>query len=144
MTVSILSLFRTWCYAVLVIALSFSAWAGEKKDKDFGVKIALQSKLAQFLVHASAEDGGFVVLDRKTAKLRTLYATALHPQIIPVGDGFYLCVDMRDKTGQMVDADFLLRAKSGIDNPMTADDFILVDVIIDNRALLRRHLASQQ
>ena len=95
-------------------------------------------------MHASAADGGFIVLDRKTAKLRTLYATALHPQIIPVGDGFYLCVDMRDKTGQAVDADFLLRAKSGVDNPMAPDDFILVDVIIDNRALLRRHLASQQ
>lgn len=63
MTVSILSLFRTWCYAVLVIAISFSAGAGEKKDIDFGVKIALQSKLAEFLVHASAEDGGFIVLD---------------------------------------------------------------------------------
>ena len=105
-------------------------------------KAALQAALAQFLSEAGSADGSFAVLNRKTASFDRLYPATLHPEIIPIKTGYYLCITMLNAKGQKIDADFLLRPKSGVANPQHADDFIVVDVIISNRALLRQYLSE--
>jgi hypothetical protein len=98
-------------------------------------KLALQSAVAAFIDNASDEDGGFRYIDRQTGALHTAYAGAVHPKIVPLGDDYFLCIEMLDSAGSVKLVDFLLRfGEAG---------WLVVDVIIDRRDLVKKALASE-
>lgn len=60
-----------------LLCYSAPTLADKQPELNLEIKVALQAKLSEFLAQASAPDGGFMVLDRETAELKTLYAGAL-------------------------------------------------------------------
>ena len=58
----------------------------------------------------------------------------MHPKINPLGHDYFLCIEMLDTTGAVKLVDFLLR--------QTAAGWLVVDVIIDRRDLVKKALAS--
>jgi len=135
--------FGFWSCLSVYLMLSVSVFAAQDSlSLSLERKILLQARLAQYISSLSAEDGGFSYLDRQDATIKTAYPASLHPKIIIIGDGYFLCITMRDETGKSIDADFLLRAKSGIDPPLSPEDFIVTDTIIGNRALLKQVMAQ--
>jgi len=118
--------FGFWSCLSVYLMLSVSVFAAQDSlSLSLERKILLQARLAQYISSLSAEDGGFSNLDRQDATIKTAYPASLHPKIITIGDSYFLCITMRDETGKSIDADFLLRAKSGID-PRLAPKILLL------------------
>jgi len=110
------------------------AWDGSGPDQS--TKILLQSAVVEFIDRASDADGGFRYIDRKTGALHTAYPGALHPKIIPIGHDYFLCIEMLDAKGAVKLVDFVLR--------QSAAGWLVVDVIIDRRDLVKKALASAE
>ena len=83
------------------------AWSD--KDLTPETKLALQSTIAAFIDHASDADGGFRYIDRVSGSMQTAYPGSMHPKIIPVGDDYFLCIEMLDPAGNAKLVDFLMR-----------------------------------
>lgn len=98
------------------------------------LEAALQATMTRFIDNASDDDGGFRYIDRQSGKLITAYPGAIHPKIIPVGAGYFLCIDMLAANGTRRLVDFLVREGR--------EGWMVVDVIIDRRDLLKKVLAS--
>jgi hypothetical protein len=96
----------------------------------------LQASLNQFISDASNHDGSFTYLNRQSARREMLYPASKHPVILPIGDDFYLCVNMLDADGKKIPVDFLLRLKSG----SSSIEYIVIDTFIDQRDLLETAL----
>lgn len=97
-------------------------------------KLALQSAVAAFIDHASDADGGFRYIDRASGRMQTAYPGSMHPKIIPVGDDYFLCIEMLDAAGNPKLVDFLMRR--------TTVGWLIVDVIFDRRDLVKKAVAS--
>ena len=93
--------------ALLSAAVSFQAQALDSQSK-----IDLQAALLNFLELTSDESGQFRVIDRDSGKPLEIYAGAMHPKIIPLGDDQVLCIEMFDKFGGRHDADFVMRRQA--------------------------------
>ncbi len=111
-----------------------SAHAWTDTDPTPQIKLALQSAMAAFIDNASDADGGFRYIDRASGTVRTAYPGSMHPKIIPLGHDYFLCIEMLDATGAVKLVDFLLR--------QTAAGWLVVDVMIDRRDLVKKALAS--
>ncbi len=98
------------------------------------LEAALQATMIRFIDNASDDDGGFRYIDRQSGKLITAYPGAIHPKIIPVGADYFLCIDMLAANGTRRLVDFLVREGR--------EGWMVVDVIIDRRGLLKKVLAS--
>ena len=98
------------------------------------LEAALQATMIRFIDNASDDDGGFRYIDRQSGKLITAYPGAIHPKIIPVGADYFLCIDMLAANGTRRLVDFLVREGR--------EGWMVVDVIIDRRDLLKKALAS--
>ena len=111
-------------------------YTGIANAEEFGAseKATLHFTLLQFLESGSDDDDAFRVMDRNTGKMITAHIGALHPKIIPFGADYVLCIEMYDDQGGRHDADFILRASGG--------EWVVVDVLFDQRALLKKALAE--
>ena len=53
--------------------------------------------------------GGCRYIDRVSSSMQTAYPGSMHPKIIPVGDDYFLCIEMLDPAGNAKLVDFLMR-----------------------------------
>ena len=111
--------------ALFSVSLSFQAQALDSQSK-----IDLQAALLNFLELTSDESGRFRVIDRDSGKPLEIYAGAMHPKIIPLGDDQVLCIEMFDKAGVRHDADFVMR--------QTEAGWLVVDILVNQRPLLKK------
>ena len=111
--------------ALLSVSVSFQAQA-----LDSQTKIDLQAALLNFLELTSDESGRFRVIDRDSGRPLEIYAGAMHPKIVPLGDGQVLCIEMFDKAGSRHDADFVMRR--------TDAGWMVVDILVNQRPLLKK------
>ena len=98
------------------------------------LKAALQATMIRFIDNASDDEGGFRYIERQSGALMTAYPGVIHPKIIPVGDDYFLCIDMLAANGTRRLVDFLVREGR--------EGWMVVDVIIDRRDLVKKALAS--
>lgn len=106
-----------------------------KSDRlDAPLKAALQATMIRFIDNASNDDGGFRYIDRQTGVLITAYPGVIHPKIIPIGADYFLCIDMVAANGTRRLVDFLVREGR--------EGWMVVDVMIDRRDLVKKALAS--
>ena len=63
----------------------------------------------RFIDNASDDEGGFCYIERQSGALMTAYPGVIHPKIIPVGDDYFLCIDMLAANGTRRLVDFLVR-----------------------------------
>jgi len=68
--------------------------------------------MAAFIDNASDADGGFRYIDRASSAVRTAYPGSMHPKIIPLGDDYFLCIEMLDATGAVKLVDFSMMKAS--------------------------------
>ena len=111
--------------ALLFFSVSFQAQALGSQTK-----IDLQAALLNFLELTSDESGRFRVIDRDSGRPLEIYAGAMHPKIVPLGDDQVLCIEMFDKAGSRHDADFVMRR--------TDAGWMVVDVLVNQRPLLKK------
>ena len=113
------------------IAALFSAFFSfQAQALDSQSKIDLQAGLLNFLELTSDESGRFRVIDRDSGKPLEIYAGAMHPKIVPLGDDQVLCIEMFDKAGVRHDADFvMLQTEAG---------WLVVDILVNQRPLLKK------
>ena len=124
-----LSLWLSLCLASApMVSLS---WADGNQTK-----IDLQAALLNFLDMSADPKGRFRVIDRATGRVLHTYAGAMHPKIIPFGEDRVLCIEMFDSAGTRHDADFVMRR--------TPAGWMVVDVLFDQRPLLKKALAGAQ
>lgn len=121
---------RGFAIATLAVLLSMaSAQADENQTK-----IDLQASLLSFLDASADSQGRFGVIDRESGKIIHVHTGAMHPKIVPFGEDRILCIEMFDSEGGRHDADFVMRK-----TPM---GWLVVDVLFDQRPLLKKALAS--
>jgi hypothetical protein len=121
---------RIFAIALLVSAGMVSpSWADQDQTK-----INLQAALLNFLEMSADSQGRFRVIDRASGRVLHTYAGAMHPKIVPFGDDRVLCIEMFDRAGGRHDADFVMR--------QTAAGWMVVDVLFDQRPLLRKALSG--
>jgi hypothetical protein len=121
---------RIFAIALLVSAGMVSpSWADQDQTK-----IDLQAALLNFLEMSADSQGRFRVIDRASGRVLHTYAGAMHPKIVPFGDDRVLCIEMFDRAGGRHDADFVMR--------QTAAGWMVVDVLFDQRPLLRKALSG--
>lgn len=111
--------------ALFSVSFSFQAQALDSQSK-----IDLQAALLNFLELTSDESGRFRVIDRDSGKPLEIYAGAMHPKIVPLGDDQVLCIEMFDKAGVRHDADFVMR--------QTEAGWLVVDILVNQRPLLKK------
>ena len=111
--------------ALFSVSLSFQAQALDSQSK-----IDLQAALLNFLELTSDESGRFRVIDRDSGKPLEIYAGAMHPKIVPLGDDQVLCIEMFDKAGVRHDVDFVMR--------QTEAGWLVVDILVNQRPLLKK------
>ena len=87
-----------------------------------------------FLELTADENGRFRVIDRDSGKPLELYAGAMHPKIVPLGDDQVLCIEMFDDAGGRHDADFVMR--------QTNAGWMVVDVLVNQRPLLKKAISG--
>ena len=127
-----MSPFRIFSVALLTsLIFMVSASGGETQTK-----IDLQAALLNFLETSSDQQGRFRVIDRNSGEVVNVHAGAMHPKILPFGDDWILCIEMFDTAGGRHDADFVMRA--------TPAGWMVVDVLFDQRPLLKKALAGAQ
>ena len=125
-----LSPIRGFAIATLAVMLSMaSAQADENQTK-----IDLQASLLSFLDASADSQGRFRIIDRESGKIIHVHAGAMHPKIVPFGEDRILCIEMFDSKGGRHDADFVMRK--------TPTGWLVVDVLFDQRPLLKKALAS--
>ena len=125
-----LSPIRGFAVATLFAMLSMaSAQADENQTK-----IDLQASLLSFLDASADAEGRFAIIDRANGRLIHVHAGAMHPKIVPFGEDRILCIEMFDSQGGRHDADFVMRK--------TPAGWLVVDVLFDQRPLLKKALAS--
>ena len=73
------------------------------------LKAALQAMMIRFIDSGSDDEGGFRYIERQSGALMTAYPGVIHPKIIPVGDDYFLCIDMLAANGTRRLVDFLVR-----------------------------------
>ena len=121
-----------WLAIWLIPATMVSpSWGDENQTK-----IDLQAALLNFLDMSADQQGRFRVIDRVSGKVLHTYAGAMHPKIVPFGEDRVLCIEMFDTTGQSHAADFVMR--------QTPVGWMVVDVLFDQRPLLKKALAGAQ
>lgn len=121
---------RIFAIALLVSAGMVSpSWADQDQTK-----IDLQAALLNFLEMSADSQGRFRVIDRASGRVLHTYAGAMHPKIVPLGDDRVLCIEMFNRAGGRHDADFVMR--------QTAAGWMVVDVLFDQRPLLRKALSG--
>jgi hypothetical protein len=121
-----------WLFLCLASApVVSSAWADGNQTK-----IDLQAALLNFLDMSADPKGRFRVIDRATGRVLHTHAGAMHPKIIPFGEDRVLCIEMFDSAGTRHDADFVMRR--------TPAGWMVVDVLFDQRPLLKKALAGAQ
>ena len=121
-----------WLAIWLIPATMVSpSWRDENQTK-----IDLQAALLNFLDMSADQQGRFRVIDRVSGKVLHTYAGAMHPKIVPFGEDRVLCIEMFDTTGQSHAADFVMR--------QTPVGWMVVDVLFDQRPLLKKALAGAQ
>ena len=101
---------------------------------DAVTKAQLQTTMITFLEEAADETGAFGVIDRETGVRVAVFPGAIHPRIVPYGSDYFLCIEMFDMAGKKYDADFLIRNGT--------DGWMVVDVMMNQRALLRKAIAN--
>ena len=127
--------FVAWVTKGLVCALlMFGAPIASANTLDAAEKTRLQASLLQFLESGRDATGAFRVIDRDTGVVVNAHPGALHPKIVPFGVDYVLCIEMYDENGGRHDADFILRK--------TADKWVVVDVLFDQRDLLKKALSE--
>lgn len=114
---------------LLVVSLSLQARALDSQSK-----IDLQAALLNFLELTADENGRFRVIDRDSGKPLEVYAGAMHPKIVPLGDDQVLCIEMFDDAGGRHDADFVMRR--------TDAGWMVVDVLVNQRPLLKKAISG--
>lgn len=120
---------------ILAIALLVSTRMVSPSWADPGqTNIDLQAAHLNFLEMAADSQGRFRVVDRASGRVLHTYAGAMHPKIVPFGDDRVLCIEMFDRAGGRHDADFVMR--------QTAAGWMVVDVLFDQRPLLRKALSG--
>ena len=125
-----LSPIRGFAIATLAVMLSMaSAQADENQTK-----IDLQASLLSFLDASADSQGRFRIIDRESGEIIHVHAGAMHPKIVPFGEDRILCIEMFDSEGARHDADFVMRK--------TPAGWLVVDVLFDQRPLLKKALAS--
>jgi hypothetical protein len=107
------------------------SWGDENQTK-----IDLQAALLNFLDMSADPQGRFRVIDRATGQVLHTHAGAMHPKIVPFGEDRVLCIEMFDSAGGRHDADFVMR--------QTPVGWMVVDVLFDQRPLLKKALAGAQ
>ena len=119
---------------VVVCLMAAPAIASQKTILDASLKATLQTAMLSFIDNASTPDGRFKYIDRQSGALEVIYAGAVHPKIIPVGDDYFLCIEMLNAKGKSQLIDFLVRkGRSG---------WMVVDVLVNRRDLVKKALAS--
>lgn len=106
------------------------------RGDDGQAKIDLQAALLNFLEMSADPQGRFRVIDRASGRVIHTHAGAMHPKIVPFGDDRVLCIEMLDSEGGRHDADFVMRK--------TAAGWMVVDVLFDQRPLLKKALVGAQ
>ena len=89
--------------------------------------------MLEFIDNAAETDGGFRYIDRKDGQTRIMYPAAIHPKIIPIGEDYFLCIEIMEANGTQRLVDFLVRDG--------AAGLMVVDVMVDRRDLVKRALA---
>ena len=121
-----------WLALCLISAMMVSpSWDDENQTK-----IDLQAALLNFLDMSADPQGRFRVIDFASGKFLHTYAGAMHPKILPFGEDRVLCIEMFDTTGESHTADFVMR--------QTPVGWMVVDVVFDQRPLLKKALAGAQ
>lgn len=121
---------RGFAVATLAVMLSMaSAQADENQTK-----IDLQASLLSFLDASADSQGRFRIIDRESGEIIHVHAGAMHPKIVPFGEDRILCIEMFDSEGARHDVDFVMRK--------TPAGWLVVDVLFDQRPLLKKALAS--
>ncbi|MDA9022635.1 hypothetical protein N9I56_04075 [Alphaproteobacteria bacterium] len=128
------------CFYVVVVGfwlVSGMLPAMANSDRlDASLKAALQATMIRFIDNASDDEGGFRYIERQSGALITAYPGVIHPKIIPVGDDYFLCIDMLAANGTRRLVDFLVREGR--------EGWMVVDVIVDRRDLVKKALASME
>ena len=126
---------RNFAVAVLMSTILMSTMMVSPSAGDDGqTKIDLQAALLNFLEMSADPQGRFRVIDRASGRVIHTHAGAMHPKIVPFGDDRVLCIEMFDSEGGRHDADFVMRK--------TAAGWMVVDVLFDQRPLLKKALAG--
>ena len=119
-----------------IVALLSASVSLQAQALDSQSKIDLQSALLNFLELTSDGDGLFRVIDRDSGEPLEVYAGAMHPKIVPLGEGQVLCIEMFDSAGGRHDADFVMRR--------TDAGWIVVDVLVNQRPLLKKAMSRSK
>jgi hypothetical protein len=123
---------RNLAVAMLIsAAMAVPSWADDNQ-----IKIDLQAALLHFLEMSADPEGRFQVIDRTSGRVIHAHAGAMHPRIVPFGADRVLCIEMFDSAGGRHDADFVMRK--------TAAGWMVVDVLFDQRPLLKKALSGAQ
>ena len=126
---------RNFAVAVLMSTILMSTMMVSPSAGDDGqTKIDLQAALLNFLEMSADPQGRFRVIDRASGRVIHTHAGAMHPKIVPFGGDRVLCIEMFDSEGGRHDADFVMRK--------TAAGWMVVDVLFDQRPLLKKALAG--
>jgi len=122
-----------WLLAFSIISLPALAQTQSRPILNENLKAALQATMLEFIDNAAETDGGFRYIDRKDGQIRIMYPGAIHPKIIPIGEDYFLCIEMMEANGTQRLVDFLVRDG--------AAGLMVVDVMVDRRDLVKKALA---